>query len=70
LENAMLHGGIEYTVKRAAMPDFWQWEFRIAYEVRTGETKTRIELLAQRRAQMRIDQELRKTLRRWDDRKV
>ena len=70
LEFPMLHRGIEYTVKRAATPGLWQWEFRIADKVRVGETKTRLELLAQRRAQMCIDQELRKTLRRCDDRKV
>jgi hypothetical protein len=56
----MLHKGIEYTVKPAATPGYWQWKFRIGDMVKVGETETRLELIARRRAQLRIDEELRK----------
>jgi hypothetical protein len=60
--NPMFHKGVEYTVRRATTPGFWQWEFRIGDKVRVGETETKLEPLAQRRAQIRIDRELKKIL--------
>lgn len=56
----MVHRGVEYTVKRAANAGYWQWKFRIGDTVKVGETETKLELLAQRRAQMHIDRELKK----------
>jgi hypothetical protein len=56
----MNHRGIEYTVTTTATPGIWKWEFRIGDEVKTGRTETRINLLAIRRAQLRIDRELKK----------
>jgi hypothetical protein len=56
----MNHRGIEYTVAAMATPGFWKWEFRIGAEVKTGRTETRINLLAIRRVQLRIDRELKK----------
>ncbi len=56
----MNHRGIEYTVTMATVPGVWKWQFRIGDEVKTGKTETRIEMLAIRRVQLRIDRELRK----------
>jgi hypothetical protein len=41
------------------MPGFWHWRFCIGDQVRTGKTETSIELLAVRRAQLRINQALK-----------
>jgi hypothetical protein len=57
---AMNHRGIEYTVTMTTVPGVWKWQFRIGDEVKTGKTETRIEMLAIRRVQLRIDRELRK----------
>jgi hypothetical protein len=56
----MNHRGIEYTVTMTTVPGVWKWQFRIGDEVKTGKTETRIELLAIRRVQLRIDRELKK----------
>jgi hypothetical protein len=56
----MNHRGIEYAVTMTTVPGVWNWQFRIGDEVKTGKTETRIELLAIRRVQLRIDRELRK----------
>jgi hypothetical protein len=56
----MNHRGIEYTVTMTTVPGVWNWQFRIGDEVKTGKTETRIEMLAIRRVQLRIDRELRK----------
>jgi hypothetical protein len=56
----MVHKGIEYTVALTAIPSVWKWQFRIGDEVKTGKTETRIDLLAIRRVQLRIDRELKK----------
>jgi hypothetical protein len=56
----MVHKGIEYTVALTAIPSVWKWQFRIGDEVKTGRTETRIDLLAIRRVQLRIDRELKK----------
>jgi hypothetical protein len=47
-------------VTMATVPGVWKWQFRIGDEVKTGKTETRIEMLAIRRVQLRIDRELRK----------
>jgi hypothetical protein len=56
----MNHRSVEYTVSATAVPGVWKWQFRIGDAVKTGKTETRIDLLAIRRVQLRIDRELRK----------
>jgi len=48
----MNHRGVEFTVAKTAIPGVWQWQFRIGDE-------TKIDLLAIRRVQLRIDRELK-----------
>jgi hypothetical protein len=55
----MNHRGIEFTVAKTAIPGVWQRQFRIGDAVKTGKTETRIDLLAIRRVQSRIDRELK-----------
>jgi hypothetical protein len=59
----MLHKGIDYSVVTTATPGVWKWQFRIGEAVKTGKTETRINLLAIRRVQLRIDRELKKAAR-------
>ena len=59
----MVHKGVEYMVAPTATPGIWKWQFRIGELVKTGWTETRINLLAMRRVQLRIDRELKKTER-------
>lgn len=56
----MVHKGVEYTVAPTATPGIWKWQFRVGDQVKTGRTETRINLLAMRRVQLRIDRELKK----------
>jgi hypothetical protein len=58
------HKGVEYTVERTTTPGVWKWQFRIGDEVVTGKTETAIYFLAIRRAQQRIDRELKKAAAR------
>jgi len=58
----MIHKGVEYTVTAAA-PGIWKWQFRIGDRVVTGKTEARLNLLAIRRVQLRIDRELKKAVR-------
>jgi hypothetical protein len=59
----MVHKGIEYVVVPTAIPGIWKWQFRIGDLIKTGRTETRINLLAMRRVQLRIDRELKKSER-------
>jgi hypothetical protein len=59
----MNHKGVEYTVAATATPGIWKWQFRIGDEVKTGMTESKINLLAIRRVQLRIDRELKKAAR-------
>jgi len=59
----MNHKGVEYTVMTTATPGIWKWQFQIGDQVKTGKTETRINLLAMRRVQLRIDRELKKAAR-------
>ncbi len=59
----MNHKGVEYTVATTATAGVWRWQFRIGDELKTGRTETRINLLAIRRVQLRIDRELKKAAR-------
>ena len=56
----MVHKGVEYMVAPTATPGIWRWQFQIGERVKTGRTETRINLLAARRVQLRIDRELKK----------
>jgi hypothetical protein len=56
------HKGVEYTVAMTATPGIWKWQFWIGDAVKTGKTETRINLLAIRRVQLRIDRELKKAV--------
>ena len=56
----MIHKGVEYIVAPTATPGIWKWQFQIGDLVKTGRTETRINLLAMRRVQLRIDRELKK----------
>ena len=55
----MNHRGVEFTVAKTAIAGIWQWQFRIGDETKTGKTETKIDLLAIRRVQLRIDRELK-----------
>jgi hypothetical protein len=59
----MLHRGVEYTVAATATPGVWKWQFRIGGQVKSGKTETKLNLLAIRRVQLRIDRELKKAER-------
>jgi len=58
-EVTMNHRGIEFTVAKTAIPGVWQWQFRIGEQIKSGKTETKIDLLAIRRVQLRIDRELK-----------
>ncbi|WP_430641893.1 hypothetical protein [Bradyrhizobium nanningense] len=60
-EVTMNHRGIEFTVAKTAIPGIWQWQFRIGEQIKTGKTETKIDLLAIRRVQLRIDRELKRS---------
>ena len=55
----MIHKGVEYTVTAGA-PGTWKWQFRIGDRVVSGKTEAKLQLLAMRRVQLRIDRELKK----------
>jgi hypothetical protein len=63
----MNHRGIEYTLTATSVPGVWKWQFRIGDEVKTGKTETRINPLAIRRVQLRIDRELKKMERELEN---
>jgi len=58
----MIYKGVEYTVASAS-PGIWKWQFRIGDRVVAGKTEARLQLLAIRRIQLRIDRELKKAVR-------
>ena len=58
----MIYKGVEYTVTAVA-PGIWKWQFRIGHKLVAGKTEARLNLLAIRRVQLRIDRELKKTER-------
>ena len=55
----MNHRGVEYSLAMTAVPGVWKWQFRIGDKLKSGKTETRINLLAIRRVQLRIDRELK-----------
>ena len=58
----MIHKGVEYTLTPVA-PGVWKWQFRIGDRVISGKTEAKLNLLAIRRIQLRIDRELKKAAR-------
>jgi hypothetical protein len=56
----MNHRGVEYSIVVGGAPGIWKWQFRIGDKIKSGRTETKLNLLAIRRVQLRIDQELRK----------
>ncbi|MDI4239049.1 hypothetical protein AAFX91_21400 [Bradyrhizobium sp. 31Argb] len=58
----MIHKGVEYTVTLAT-PGVWKWQFQIGDTIKTGKTEAKLQLLAIRRVQLRIDRELKKASR-------
>jgi hypothetical protein len=57
----MHHRGIEYTVTQTKRRDIWRWHLWINDRVRSGQVRTTLEVLANRRVQLLIDRELKKT---------
>ena len=55
----MIHKGVEYSVIAVA-PGIWKWQFRLGDKVVMGRTEAKLNLLAIRRVQLRIDRELKK----------
>jgi hypothetical protein len=55
----MIYKGIEYTLT-PVVPGVWKWQFQIGDKVISGKTEARLNLLAVRRIQRRIDRELKK----------
>ena len=53
----MIHKGVEFSVTQAAT-GVWKWRFQIGDRVFTGKTEAKLDLLAIRRVQLRIDREL------------
>ena len=53
----MIHKGIEYNVSQM-LAGIWAWRFQIGDQVFTGRTEAKLDLLAIRRVQLRIDREL------------
>ncbi|MEH2499274.1 hypothetical protein V1294_005753 [Bradyrhizobium sp. AZCC 1678] len=58
----MVYKGVEFTVTAVA-PGIWKWQFRIGDQVIAGKTEAKLNLLAIRRVQLRIDRELKKAER-------
>jgi hypothetical protein len=58
----MIYKGVEYTLTPVA-PGVWKWQFQIGDRVMSGKTEAKLNLLAIRRIQLRIDRELKKAER-------
>ena len=58
----MIYKGVEYTLTPVA-PGVWKWQFQIGDKVISGKTEARLNSLAIRRIQLRIDRELKKASR-------
>jgi hypothetical protein len=58
----MIYKGVEYILTPVA-PGVWKWQFQIGDKVISGKTEAKLNLLAIRRIQLRIDRELKKASR-------
>ena len=56
----MIYKGVEFTVTAVA-PGIWKWQFHIGDKVVAGKTEAKLNLLAIRRVQLRIDREAKKS---------
>ena len=50
---------MEFTLAPSSMPGVWHWRFQIGDQIRTGKVTAKLELLAIKRVQLRIDRALR-----------
>jgi hypothetical protein len=57
----MNHRGVDFAVAPDREPNVWRWQFRIDDKVTTGKTETALRGIAARRAQIKIDEALRKS---------
>ncbi|QIG93200.1 MULTISPECIES: hypothetical protein [unclassified Bradyrhizobium] len=55
----MIHRGVEFSVTQL-VAGVWGWRFQIGDRIFTGKTEAKLDLLAIRRVQLRIDRELNK----------
>jgi len=55
----MIHRDVEFSVTQVAI-GIWAWRFQIGDRVFTGRTEAKLNLLAIRRVELRIDRELKK----------
>ncbi|QPF82768.1 hypothetical protein IC762_23875 [Bradyrhizobium genosp. L] len=55
----MIHKGIEFSVTEI-VAGVWQWRFQIGTRVYTGRTEAKLDLLAIRRVQLKINRELKR----------
>jgi hypothetical protein len=58
----MIYKGVEY-ILTPVPPGVWKWQFQIGDKVISGKTEAKLNLLAIRRIQLRIDRELKKASR-------
>jgi hypothetical protein len=56
--NLMNYKAIEYSLKLVE-PGIWKYKFRIGRGIKTGTTKTKLDLVGIHRVQKRIDRELK-----------
>ena len=59
----MIHKGVEFSVTQF-VAGVWKWRFQIGDRVFMGKTEAKLDLLAIRRVQLRIDRELNNLERR------
>ena len=57
----MNHRGVDFTVVPDLKPNVWRRQFRIGDKFTTGTTQTTLRGIASRRAQVKIDETLRKS---------
>jgi hypothetical protein len=55
----MTHNGINYTLTAAADARIWHWQFELAGKLIAGKTRTSLKLFAVRKAEQRIDREMK-----------
>jgi hypothetical protein len=57
--------GVEYTAVQVE-PSLWKWQFQIGDTVTTGTTHTKLKGMAAKRAEIRIDRELKRLRERQE----
>ena len=61
----MIHKGVEFNVTQIAA-GIWRWRFQIGDRIFTGKTEAKLNLLAIRRVELRIDRELKRIQQEQD----